>query len=500
MKVPVTLLVVCAAWGVAAAEPHDRTFQLGVTAMPPARANPFRSAGVTSSFVLPSIYDSLAAVDNDGKLHPRLAISWRAMDMLTWEFKLRDGVKFSNGEDLTAAGAAATFEALRSVQDSGFTIARELANIETVTAADRLTLIIKLKRPNAVLPQHLYSLNLAAPSLLARVGVEGLSDNPVGTGPFVVESWQPNVIKMRANAGAWRQPKVDGLHIHAVPDPVARVQALATGQIDAALAVDMDQEAIFAEAGLHLVQRTPQRILAIAFNTNDPKSPFADARVRLAVNLGVDMRQITDTFLHGRVAPASQGALPSALGFDPELKPYGYDPARAKALLAEAGYVDGFTFTYSFPTGTLPGDIGIMQQIAADLARIGVTMTIRPITYAQLARYTLQGGWEFEALLQDFPGNAYDGLRPFQRGGHACNGAGSWYCDRAIQPVIDAAAFEPDLATRTDMTREVIRYYHRQATTLLLLPVLGMDGIGPRVKTWVTWGDQIKFDQLEVTN
>ncbi len=92
MKVPATLLVLCAVWGVAAAEPHDRAFHLGVTAMPPARANPFRSAGVTSSFVLPSIYDSLAAVDNDGKLRPRLAVSWRAMDVLTWEFKLRDGV------------------------------------------------------------------------------------------------------------------------------------------------------------------------------------------------------------------------------------------------------------------------------------------------------------------------------------------------------------------------------------------------------------------------
>jgi peptide/nickel transport system substrate-binding protein len=478
----------------------DETFRLGVTAMPPARANPFKTTGVTSSFVLPSIYDSLAAIDNDGKLQPRLAVACRALDPLTWEFTLRDGVNYSNGEPLTAAGAVATFEALRAIQGSGSVIARELLNIESVTARDRLTFVIRLKQPNAVLPQHLYGLNLAPPALLARVGIDGLDDNPVGTGPFIVKRWQPNLITMRANPGAWRRPQVAQLEVHAVPDPVARIQALITKRIDAGIAIDLEQEAMIAEAGLRLVQRAPQRILAIAFNTLDPKSPLADARVRLAVNLAVDMKRITDTFLHGRVGPASQGALPSALGYDPELKAYGHDPDRARALLAEAGYPKGFSFAYSFAPGTLPGDAGIMQQIASDLSRVGVTMTIRPITYAQVVRYTLQGGWETEAVLQDFPGNSYDGLRPFQRGGHACNGTAPWNCDRRIQPLIDAAAVEPDLEKRIAMTRDVIGHYHREATTLLLFPVLGIDGIGPRVRTWVTWGDQIRFDLLDLND
>lgn len=480
------------------AEAADRVFRLGVTAMPPQRANPFKTTGVTSSFVLPSIYDSLAAIDNDGKIQPRLATAWRAIDPLTWEFTLRDGVTYSNGEELTAAGAVATFEALAAIKDSGSVIARELNNIETVVATGRLTFIIKLKQPNALLPQHLYSLNLAAPALMAKVGIDGLNDNAIGTGPFIVETWQPNLVTLRANPNAWRKAKIEALEIHAVPDPVARVQALITGQIDAGIAVDLDQEAMMLEAGLRLMQRAPQRILAIAFNTRDHKSPFADARVRLAVNLGVDMRQITETFLHGRVGPASQGALPSALGYDPDLKPYGYDPERARRLLAEAGYPNGLEFSYSFVPGTLPGDAGIMQQIASDLLKINVVMNIRPITYAQLVRYTLQGGWETEAVLEDFPGNSYDGLRPFQRGGHACNGTAPWHCDRTIQPVIDAAATEPDLEKRTAMTRKVIRHYHREATTLLLYPVLGMDGIGPAVKTWVTWGDQIRYDLLEL--
>ncbi|MBM3514340.1 MAG: ABC transporter substrate-binding protein [Alphaproteobacteria bacterium] len=486
--------------GVAASAAADLSFRLGVTAMPPQRANPFKTTGVTSAFVLPAIHDSLAAIDNDGKLQPRLAVGWRAIDPLTWEFTLRDGVRFSNDEELTAQAAVATFETLATIKNSGSVIARELNNIVSVTASDRLTFVIKLKQPNAVLPQHLYNLNLAPPALMAQVGIDGLNDNAVGTGPFVVENWQPNLVTMRANRSSWRPPKVDRLEVHAVPDSIARVQALITGQIDAGIAVDLDQEATMTAAGLRLAQRAPQRILTIAFYTLDPKSPFADPRVRLAVNLGVNMKLITDTFLQGRVGPASQGALPSALGYDPELKPYGYDPDRARALLTEAGYPEGIVFSYSFVPGTLPGDSGIMQQIAADLLKIGVTMKILPITYAQLVRYTLQGGWETEAVLQDFPGNSYDGLRPYQRGGHTCNGTSPWHCDRRIQPTIDAAETEPALEKRIDLTREVIRHYHREATTLLLYPVLGLDGIGPRVKSWVTWGDQIRYDLLEVND
>jgi peptide/nickel transport system substrate-binding protein len=240
------------------------------------------------------------------------------------------------------------------------------------------------------------------------------------------------------------------------------------------------------------------RVLAIALNTLKAGSPFRDERVRQAVNYGVNRQAITETLLGGLVDPASQATIPEALGYDPDLKAYPYDPDKAKALLAEAGYASGFAFTYEFPVGTLPSDGAIMQQIASDLGKIGVTMNVIPISYAMFTRYYTQGGWRGEALLADYPVTSLDALRSFYRSAHSCDWPAAWYCDRAIQGVIDDAGIEPDLAKRTAMTQQVLRHYHGTAQSLLLFPILGLDALGQRIIHWEPWNDIIQFHRIEI--
>ncbi|MDX2222760.1 MAG: ABC transporter substrate-binding protein [Rhodospirillaceae bacterium] len=489
-----------ALWAGAAAA-ADGTFRVGITAMPPGMGNPYRQVATTANFVLPSVYDVLAGIDNQGRVVPRLAERWDNPDPLTWVFTLRDGVTFSNGEPLDAEGVKIMFDALRAPESAaaGLTIVRaEAEKFARIEATDRRTLTITLTEPNAILPQRLYMIYVAPGRYFQEVGWEGLATAPVGSGPFTVKRWAVNEIELEANPTTWRPAKFDRLQFRALPDGTARTQALISGQIDAAIAVDPEQAAAIEAAGGAVHQRNPIRILTIAFDTVSKQNPFWDARVRRAANMAVNRERIVATLMGGRVAAASQGAIDNATGYDPDLKPYPYDPDAARALLAEAGYPSGLSFVYEFPSGTLPGDATIMQQIAADLAAVGIRMELRPVTYPQFVRYTSAGGWRGQATLQDFNNNAFDALSPYARGGHGCNGSAPWYCDPKIQPTIDAAEREPDLARRVAMTREIVRHYHDQATSLILFPVLGLDGVGPRVKTWATWNDQIQFSELEL--
>ncbi|MSO99058.1 MAG: hypothetical protein EXR11_12710 [Rhodospirillaceae bacterium] len=478
----------------------DNNLRIGVTAMPPGRGNPYGVVGTTSNVVLPAIYDRLVMLDNDGNLQPQLAERWEMRDPLTWVFHLRHGVTFSNGERFDAPGAKAVLDKVRSEDGATLTsvTAREVRLLAGIEVEDPYTLVIKTAQPNAALARHFFVVPFTAPNHLNKVGFNGLATEPVGTGPFIADTWTADRITMRANKTSWRAPKLDQLEFVPLPEPTARIQALLSGGIEVAVNVDPEQSQTLQAGGQRMAQRKAARILAIALSSLDPASPFKDERVRQAVNYGVNREAITKTLLGGLVEPASQGTIPEALGYNPDLKPYPYDPEKARALLKEAGYPNGFAFDYEFPTGNLPGGEAIMQQIAADLSKIGVKMNVQPISYAQFAKYYVQGGWKSQALLADYPVVAGDGLRSIYRSYHACDANAPWFCDRTIQAVVDAAGIEPDLNKRTEMTRQILKYYRDTAETLLLFPVLGLDGISPRVTHWELWNDIIQFHKLTV--
>jgi peptide/nickel transport system substrate-binding protein len=472
----------------------ETTFRIGATALPPSQGNPYVNVGTTSQFVWAAIYDTLAREDNASVLHPVLAESWRNPDPLTWVFTLRRGVQFSNGERWDAFAAKKLLDLLRLdprglAQPSN----REPRRLTDVIAPDADTLVLKLAEPNAMLPQHLSTMQFVAPDHLDKVGFDGLSAAPVGTGPFVVERWAPDKLTLRANPTAWRKPKVDRLEFLTLPEPTARMQALQTGQIDVAIAVNPDQVAGLTAASLTLFKRTPARIFCIVFQTTDPASPFVDVRLRQAVSYAVNVRAITETLLGGMVKPASQGALPDMIGYNPALVPYPYDPDKARALLREAGKPDGFSFVIEFAAGTLSYDAAVLQQIAADLAAVGIRMEIRPISYGQYARLVVQGGWKGAALAMDYLPVGGDALRAIYRGSHSCAWNAPWFCDPEIEARVQAAGREPDLARRTAMAQAIFKTYRDVAESLLLFPILGLDALGPRVARWEAWRDVIQF-------
>ncbi|NKB45629.1 MAG: hypothetical protein GKS03_15265 [Alphaproteobacteria bacterium] len=477
----------------------ESTFRIAFSAGPPSKGNPHVGGAATANFIWPAVYDSLTRIDNEGVIQPWLALSWDLVTDTEWHFKLRENVRFSNGEPFDAAAVKATFDRLRTEEAQGFLWQRQMTYYPRVEVIDEFIVAIHTATPHAMTAAYLATLYFAAPGHVSEVGFQGLVDNPIGTGPFVSERWGPDRVTMRANRDSWIAPKVDGLEALFVPDASARLNALETDQIDIATVISTDQISILERFGHRAEMRNPTRILVMALQTREPDQPFADVRVRRALNHAVNRELIAEVLLAGLVKPASQPATKMAVGYDPALKPYTYDPDKARQLLAQAGYPDGFTFAVETVAGFLPNDSSILQQIASDLSRVGITMDVRLITYPQLLRSTLRGELGGQALMADFFNNTGDGLRPVTRTvNHACAGPNPWYCDQGIQKVIHEAEVTLELDKRRALTEQVVRHYRDQAATLMLFPIVGLDGIHHRVTHWEPWNDILNFHLAEI--
>lgn len=477
----------------------ESVLRVGLTAAPPSKGNPYQNQGTTSNLVWPAFYDTLTHRNNEGQIVPWLAESWGPDGPTTWIFHLRPDVTFSNGEPFTAAAVKFTFDMLRSDAARGYTWQKDITYYPRVEVIDDLTVAIHTDGPNLLAPDYLSGLYIAPANYLAEVGYEGLRDNPVGTGPFVVEQWETAKITLSANKTSWHPPLVDRLDLLVVPDSSARLQALETGGIDVAIAINTDQMERVTLLGHRTHMRTPNRIMALAFQSMDPSLPFHDERVRQAVNYAVNMELITEVLLAGLVSPASQPATPTSVGYDPALKPYPYDPDKALALLKEAGYEDGFSFVNISPGNTLPNDTAILQQIASDLSAVGIVMESRLVPYAQLLRAVIQGDFDGQSLMMDFNARFGDAIRPMARTqNHGCKGIGPWFCDQGIQAVMDQAMAATSMEERVRLSQQAVRYYRDTAESLFLFPVVGLDAISSRVTHWEPWNDNLMFDLVEL--
>ena len=477
----------------------ETTLRIGLTAAPPSKGNPFQNLGTTSNLVWPAFYDTLTFRDNDGVVRPALAVSWEQVEPTVWMFHLRPGVTFSNGEPFTAESVKTTFDMLRTDAANGYSWQREAPFYPRVDVIDGLTVAIHTDRVDVLTPRFLSGLYMAPGRYLTDVGYDGLRDEPVGSGPFKVDDWQAARITLSAFQRSWRPPQVDKLEMLVVPDSSARFQALMTGRIDVAIAVNSDQIGALELAGHRAHLRNPIRILVMALQSMDPDSPFHDVRVRQAANYAINMDLITEVLLAGLVEPARQPALPGSVGYVPDLGPYPYDPDKARQLLKDAGFENGFAFTHVAPVNTLPNDTAIFQQIAADLSDVGIDMTVKIVTYGELLRAVIQGDFDGESLSMDFNNRYGDALRPMTRGfNHSCTGPKPWYCNEDIQEVMNRALVAPSMDERNRLSQQVVTHYYETAESIFLFPVPGLDGIHSRVRGWEPWNDTPMLHLVEV--
>ena len=474
------------------------TVRLGLASLPPRNGDPFASTARTAWYTTRAFMDTLTQLGADMRPEPALAVSWRNTAPNAWQVKLRPNVTFSNGEPFESAAVIATYAYLQTPDAAQEPMAREVENIAAVTAVDALTVTFTTRTPDPSFPRQMAVIPIVPPILWRKVGRDGFMFAPVGTGAFMVEKWDKTRISLVPFKQSWRAPVAERLELVALPEPSARVQALLAGRVDVASEIGPDDIDVVTAGGFKIYQRPGTSVDVIAFNSLKAGAPFKDVRVRQALNYAVDRTAITKEIMHGLLTPATQTAARSNPEYDTEAKGYPFDPARAKALLREAGYSNGFSFVFEIPAGAMGIHLpAAAQQVAHDLAVVGVKMEIRSIPWPQFVRGVQQGDWQGEAFWFEYETlPTGDTLRPYRL--HSCDWRYPWFCDRAIMPLIAEAKTTFDPRRRATLIKKILADTTAAAPGIFLFEPLGLDGVNPKLNGYDQMNGIIPYHLLAI--
>ncbi|MFL2770001.1 MAG: ABC transporter substrate-binding protein [Rhodospirillaceae bacterium] len=479
------------------------TLRVGVLGLPAMLGNPFASLNAPTIFTWSATFDSLTYINGDGVLEPWLAKSWRSITPNVWEFKLREDVMFSNGERFTAEAVVNAVDYLKSPEASSGSVGQMLNTIAGARILDDYTVEITTRAPSVLFPREVASLRMVAPEHWRKLGREAFAREPHGTGPFKVVAWEPGVVRMEAFKESWRPPQFEKLEIYAIPEQQQRVQGIISGQLDIILGAIPDLMMELEAAG-HTWVRTSgggTYLFSLILNPAHPafgpeNEPLLDVRVRRAMNYAIDRETFIKILLSGTTTAPSQPVTPDAFGFNPDLEPYPYDPERAKALLAEAGYPNGFDLVFEVVPGTsIPNGPAIYQKMAEDLAAIGVRLELKTFALPQYFNAVHTGEFKGQGFMMDFPiAPQMDALRGMRL--HSCLWKMPWLCREDDQAKIDAAMAEPDLDLREAMTKDLMRRYHEQAYMLYLYNRVDYYGVRAGLEGFEAPGLFIRYDAI----
>lgn len=463
------LCVVSLAAGAHAAEPAG-TLRIGLNGFPASLGNPFKGNGRPGTLVWYAIFDGLTQLDEQGRLVPALALSWERVEPARWRFELRPGVRFANGRPFDAAAAAAVIKWLVSDAGRATVIGNELRGVTGARATAPLSLEIATRAPDPILPKRLVGALMVEPDAWRRLGPDGFSRQPVGTGPFVLERWDQRRRRAYAalNPYRWRPANFARLEYVELPDAAVRTQALLSRDVDIAT-VELEELDRLEDRGYPVIVAPSMSVMSVVFITErDGPAPLKDRRVRQALNYAVDRETISRTLLRGWGRPAGQPAASVSFGYDPALAPYPYDPGVARRLLAEAGYERGFPMTIEILTNAFPADGLIYQSVAHYLRQVGIDVTLRVITFPQYLRNLQRNGFSGDAFGSMWNSAPYnDATRPMES--VSCRRPRPFFCDPALATALeDAMRILPD-DERLAALRRVARAYHDAAPALFLV-------------------------------
>lgn len=336
--------------------------------------DPQLQGDMTSMSVADNIFDTLTVRGADNSLEPGLATRWEQIDPLVWQFTIREGVTFQNGEPLDAAAVA--FSINRLLDPATKSPIVELANVKTAVAVDDVTVNFEMDVPDPVIPAKvsLFGGVIVPPGLIQEEGAEAFAENPVGSGPYsFVSRTQADKIVLKANPDYWGEaPGVENLVFKIMPSPASALAALQSGEVDIVTGITKDAANQLGSNPDTVVESTAGiRTYSINIDTVTD-GPLADADVRNALNYAVDVPTLIDTVMAGGANQTPTLLPESVFGFDPSVEAFAHDTDKAKDLLADAGYPDGFTTTLS----TSAADSALAQAIAGQLAAVGVTAEV----------------------------------------------------------------------------------------------------------------------------
>ena len=366
-----------AAW----AKARKDTLVLAMTLEPPGLDPTAGAASAIAEVVQYNVLETLTKIHADSSIGPLLATQWTVTpDNKTWAFQLRPGVRFHNGEPFNAATVKFAFERA-AAPDSLNKDKAVFANIVNIRATDDLTVVITLNNTN---PDFLFQLGQATAVIVEPKSVAGNNTQPVGTGPYVLESWAKGNNLVLARWPGFRDVKAVALRrvtVRFIGDAAAQMAALLAGDVDVFPRVSAARNLAQFRADKRfqvLVGGTRAKtVLAI----NNKKKPLDDVRVRRAIAMAIDRKQVIDGVANGFGAPIGSFYVPGAPGYVDLTAVNAYNPERARALLKEAGVSSPLELSLKLPPAPYARQGG--EVIAAMLAKVGIIAKQENLEWAQ---------------------------------------------------------------------------------------------------------------------
>lgn len=444
--------------------------------------------------VIHNMYDAVVTRTDDMKVVPEIAQSFTQIDATTYEAKIRPGIKFHDGSALTAEDVKYTFDRLtKDNAMGGQTSPRKslVGPLADTIVVDPLTVRFKLANPWPIFSAYLPFNQVVSKAFTEKAGNAGMATQAMGSGPYKLVEWRRgDALIMERFAGYYGgaadippvgPAKVDRVIVRVIPEPASRVAALLAGEVD--LIDELPHHAIKqveANARTQVLRTNGTRSFFIDLNNKKP--PFNDAKVRQAANHAVNRQLIIDRILNGLAVPLATLISPDSYGYNAALKPYAHDPARAKALLAEAGHPNGVEVTIDV-------DNAFKEQaeaVAASMAPAGFKVSVRLWERTALTdmwkdpdkhdRQMQFRSWGDGAL--DPVGIFVPVLKSKDRGNF------SGYSNAEVDKLLTAADTEMDVAKRSKLYEDAQAIIHREAPLIYLWLPQDVYGASKRLQGW----------------
>ena len=472
----------------------------------------------TTETVIRNMFDGLVTRTTDGRVVQELAESATLVDDTTWEFVLKQGVTFHNGEALTAEDVKFTFD--RIISENGIdypeahTSPRKglISPLESVEIVDDYTVRLHLSAPWPVAMQMFVHQQIIPKDYFEEVGNEGFVKAPVGCGPFkfVEGTLSDQIVVERFDdyyGGADElppvgPPRLDRVIFKMLPEASTRVAALRAGEVNIIQSVPSHMIPLLAtDPNVRVVSGPSTRPAWMEMNVSQP--PFDDVRVRLAINYAIDAETIVETVLGG-LGIVIPGPLSPYNNFaDPTLEPYGYDPDKALELLAEAGWTDsdddGFLDKngekFSFVIDTRPSNKANAEAVVGQLQDLSIDATVRVWgDYSVLKPLLL--GCERTAFVGDWGDSAFDPVGHFEAKWHTQvegtgNGRGNFSCysNPRVDELIAAGEVEPDVERRHEIYNEAQQIVYEEVPAAFLFLPDTIEACTANVQNWTVSAD-----------
>jgi len=426
------------------------------------------------------VWESLLDRRDDRNL-PGLAESWKAIDANTWEFKVRKGVKWQDGQPFTADDLVFSLERARNVPGSVAPYTSSLRTVESVSAPDPYTLVVKTSVPNPLLVQNIDSVYIVSRHIGEKSQTEDYNSGKavIGTGPYRLVSYsQGDRTLFERNKDYWGKPPLwDSVDYRFIANPASRTAALLAGDVDVIDKVSPQDVKklnatpsvkVFAYPGLRALLIQPSFRAGpnefIRDNQGKPlaENPLRDVRVRQALSLAINRKAIVERILQNTVTEANQWMPAKTFGYNPDVKDIANDPAQAKKLLAEAGYPDGFQLTVHVPGDRYPLAPETLQAVAQFWARIGIKVDLQVVPWSVYASRANKNEYAVTVIAWgNGTGEASYGLLNVLASADPAKGQGSSNWGRYSNPQVDKdlelASAEFDDAKREAILRDSVK-------------------------------------------